>query len=175
MSATIVSPEYENALELPVEWEAENFRIGLIPLRGSVASLSTDLSRDNSVLLLPITWKELLSRVRAEAVAPKPVQAQQVARFGDVAIDFARMEATRAGRRVEMTRLQFKLLEYFISNPYRVIPRSELLDRVWGFQNYPSTRTVDTFLLKLRRKFEPVPEIPIHFCTVHGSGYKFVP
>src|ERR1700723_565516 len=70
---------------------------------------------------------------------------------------------------------EFKLLRFFLDNPERVLSREELLNEVWGYNSYPSTRTVDNQILKLRQKLEANPADPVHFCTVHGAGYRFVP
>ncbi len=66
-------------------------------------------------------------------------------------------------------------MKFMVQNPERVISREELLNQVWGYQNYPSTRTVDNHILKLRQKLEGDPSNPVHFRTFHGAGYKFVP
>jgi DNA-binding response OmpR family regulator len=95
--------------------------------------------------------------------------------FGDVRIDFTSMEASRAGRPVMMTAQEFKVVRFFAKSPGRVISREELLNEVWGYHNYPSTRTVDNHILRLRHKLEPDPANPRFFLTLHGSGYKFVP
>src|ERR1700739_2097453 len=95
--------------------------------------------------------------------------------FKDVQIDFTSMEATRGGRPIPMTAQEFKLLKYLAGAPERVRSREELLNEVWGYQNYPSTRTVDNHILRLRQKLEPEPANPRFFVTVHGAGYKFVP
>jgi len=95
--------------------------------------------------------------------------------FKDVQIDFTSMEATRGGKPVPMTAQEFKLLKYLARWPEKVISREELLNEVWGYQNYPSTRTVDNHILRLRQKLEPDPANPRFFLTMHGAGYKFVP
>jgi DNA-binding response OmpR family regulator len=92
-----------------------------------------------------------------------------------VAVDFARMEVTRGGASVALTNQEFKLLKYLAQHPERVISRDQLLSDVWGYDSYPSTRTVDSHILTLRQKLERVPASPAHFVTVHGAGYKFVP
>ncbi len=66
------------------------------------------------------------------------------------------------------------LLRFFLDNPERVLSREELLNDLWGYNFYPSTRTVDNQILKLRQKLEANPAEPAHFCTVHGAGYKFM-
>jgi DNA-binding response OmpR family regulator len=123
----------------------------------------------------PFSPKELLARVGAVLRRVRgPKIADQYA-FDDVAVDFAKMELTRGKVQVELTPQEFKILKYFVGNPERVISRDELLNQVWGYDCYPSTRTVDNHILKLRQKIEKDPMNPIHFRTVHGAGYKFVP
>jgi DNA-binding response OmpR family regulator len=84
------------------------------------------------------------------------------------------MEVQRDGTVVVLTAQEFKTLQFLVQNADRVISRDELLNEVWGYQNYPSTRTVDNHILKLRQKLERDPASPVHFRTVHGMGYKFV-
>jgi DNA-binding response OmpR family regulator len=95
--------------------------------------------------------------------------------FGAVTGCFSTMEIHRNGRPVILTCKEFKTLAYLIKNPGRVISRDELLNEVWGYENYPCTRTVDNHIFKLRRKLETEPAHPKHFHTVHSSGYKFLP
>jgi DNA-binding response OmpR family regulator len=95
--------------------------------------------------------------------------------FGGVTGCFSTMEIHRDGRAVILTRKEFKTLAYLIKNPRRVISRDELLNEVWGYENYPCTRTVDNHILKLRKKLETEPAHPRHFQTVYSSGYKFLP
>ena len=157
--------------------------------------LSANSEVEDKVLLLelgaddyvtkPFSPKELLARVRRAMrrtsasqplishVAAKAV-SRQVLTFGDARIDFTSMEATRAGKPVTLTAQEFKLLKYLASSPGRVISREELLNEVWGYQNYPSTRTVDNHILRLRQKLEPDPAAPRFLLTMHGAGYKFI-
>jgi DNA-binding response OmpR family regulator len=95
--------------------------------------------------------------------------------FGGVKGCLSTMEIHRNGRPVILTCKEFKTLAYLIKNPRRVISRDELLNEVWGYQNYPCTRTVDNHILRLRKKLEPEPAHPKHFQTVHRAGYKFLP
>jgi two-component system, OmpR family, alkaline phosphatase synthesis response regulator PhoP len=123
----------------------------------------------------PFSPKELLARVRvALRRSQRPTVADQYA-FDDISVDFLKMELKRAGKVIVMTPQEFKTLRYFVQNPERVIKRDELLNEVWGYENYPSTRTVDNHILRLRQKLEADPENPVHFRTVHGAGYKFLP
>jgi DNA-binding response OmpR family regulator len=157
--------------------------------------LSANADVDDKVVLLelgaddyvtkPFSPKELLARVRRAmrrnartqqmlAAASEASSPHDVLAFGDVEIDFTSMEATRAGKSVSMTAQEFKLLRFLSRSTDRVISREELLNEVWGYQNYPSTRTVDNHVLRLRQKLEPDPSRPRYFVTVHSAGYKFV-
>lgn len=95
--------------------------------------------------------------------------------FGDVRVNFSTMEVTRRGEPVALTALQFKVLRYMLQNPRRVISRGELLDEVWGYNHYPTTRTVDNQIAQLRKKLERERSAPVHLRTVQGFGYKFQP
>jgi len=94
--------------------------------------------------------------------------------FGNVCVDFSKMELSRDGQPIAMTAQEFRVLKFFVQNQGRVISRTELLNEVWGYQDYPSTRTVDNHIWKLRLKLEDNPAEPLYFQTVHGAGYKFV-
>lgn len=150
-----------------------------------VIVLSAKTSEADKVLLLelgaddyvtkPFSPQELLARVRAAVRRNKRTENGETLAFGSVLVDFAKMELTREGKPVEMTAQEFKILKFFAENSGRVISRSELLEEVWGYENYPSTRTVDNQIWKLRLKLEDDPQTPLRFLTVHRAGYKFVP
>jgi DNA-binding response OmpR family regulator len=123
----------------------------------------------------PFSPRELLARVRAAVRRNRRMDPAELFAFGAVSMDFAKMELTRGGQPVAMTSQEFKLLKYFALNPGRVLSRANLLNEVWGYENYPSTRTVDNHIWRLRLKLEDDPTKPVHFQTVHGAGYKFVP
>ena len=91
-------------------------------------------------------------------------------------VNFTQMEVQRSSSGlVTLTRQEFKTLACFVSNPGRVLSREELLNEAWGYNSYPTTRTVDNHVLRLRQKLEKDPARPVHFQTVHRTGYKFVP
>jgi DNA-binding response OmpR family regulator len=123
----------------------------------------------------PFSPRELLARVQAAIRRSKRQLPQAHVTFGDIQLDFATMRATKHGRPVTLTAFEFKLLRFLINNPERVITREELLNAVWGYIGPPATRTVDNQILKLRHKLEDDPADPVHFSTVHGVGYRFVP
>lgn len=123
----------------------------------------------------PFSIRELMARVKAVLRrVSSPAPASETYRFSDVEVNIRSNEVRRAGRPVELSAKEFALLAYFISNPAETLSRDRLLDAVWGYENYPNTRTVDTHIVHLRQKLEPNPEEPRFILTVHGSGYKFV-
>ena len=147
-----------------------------------VLSATTDVT--DKVLLLeqgaddyvtkPFSPRELLARVQAAIRRSSRPPAGDVFAFGDVMVDFVKMEIARDGVPVVLTAQEFKLLAFMVKNPGRVLSREQLLNEVWGYEKYPSTRTVDNHVLRLRQKLEKDPTAPVHFRTVHGVGYKFV-
>ena len=95
--------------------------------------------------------------------------------FSDVEVDLERHVVRRKGYEIKVTRAEFKLLAFFLQNPDRPLTRDVLLNLVWGYEAFPNTRTVDTHVVRLRRKLEPDAETPRHFVTMHGVGYRFIP
>jgi DNA-binding response OmpR family regulator len=122
----------------------------------------------------PFSPRELLARVRVAMRRSAPRPGADTYSFDDISIDFRRMEVKRAGQMVRLTAQEFRLLKFLVQNAETVFSREELLNRVWGYENYPTTRTVDTHIMKLRQKLEPDPANPVHFLTIHGSGYRFI-
>lgn len=124
----------------------------------------------------PFSPRELMARVQAairRTQKPSGAPTTQVS-FGKVKADFSAMEFSKDGVPVILTANEIKLLRYFLDNAERVITREELLNEVWGYTAYPTTRTVDNQVMKLRQKLEADPARPVHFRTMHGIGYKFV-
>jgi DNA-binding response OmpR family regulator len=123
----------------------------------------------------PFSIRELMARVKAVLRRATPAApAAEVYKFSDVEVNIRSNEVRRAGRPVELSAKEFALLAYFVAHPVETLSRDRLLDAVWGYENYPNTRTVDTHIVHLRQKLEPNPEEPRFILTVHGSGYKFV-
>lgn len=122
----------------------------------------------------PFSPRELLARVRAAVRRSGRGSVGETFSFGDVVVNFTKMEVVRSGNLVPVTAQEFKILKFMSENLERVVSREELLNEVWGYQHYPSTRTVDNHIMRLRQKLEKDPSNPLHFRTVHSSGYKFV-
>ena len=122
----------------------------------------------------PFSIRELMARVKAVLRRASPQVPSELYRFSDVEVNVRSNEVTRGGRPVELSSKEFALLAYFVAHPAETLSRDRLLDAVWGYENYPNTRTVDAHIVHLRQKLEPNPEEPRFILTVHGSGYKFV-
>jgi len=156
----------------------ESEEVPILVLTGSSDEISRVLLLEmgaDDYVTKPFSPKELLARVRAVLRRTRRTHEVEHLYFDDVSVDFAKMEALRSTRPVPLTPQEFKLLKYFAQHPQRVLSRDQLLSDVWGYNSYPSTRTVDSHILTLRQKLERDPANPVHFVTVHHAGYKFVP
>jgi len=122
----------------------------------------------------PFSLRELLARVQAVLRRPGAREKSQDLGFGDVRIQRRARRVFKAGAELRMTRKEFDLLVYLVDHRGEVITRERLLDDVWGYEQFPTTRTVDTHVLRLRRKLEADPERPAWIETVHAQGYRFV-
>jgi DNA-binding response OmpR family regulator len=123
----------------------------------------------------PFSPRELMARLQAAVRRQHKTVTPSTYRFADCEIDFKRMTASRNSIPVVLTAHEFKLLKFFIKHAENVLSRELLLNEVWGYNAYPTTRTVDNQILKLRQKLESDPANPQHLLTIYGAGYKFVP
>jgi two-component system alkaline phosphatase synthesis response regulator PhoP len=124
----------------------------------------------------PFSIRELMARVKAvlrRRSTPAP-PVMEIYRFSDVEVNIRNHEVRRGNQQVDLSAKEFALLAYFIAHRAETLSRDELLEAVWGYENYPSTRTVDTHIVHLRQKLEKNPEDPRFILTIHGTGYKFV-
>ncbi|GIW72264.1 MAG: DNA-binding response regulator [Planctomycetota bacterium] len=127
-------------------------------------------------LTKPFHLEELLLRVRAlMRRTPAADDAPRRYAFAGIELDFEKFEARRHGEPLRLTPREFKIMRLFCESPGRVVSRNELLDKVWGYDAFPTTRTVDNHIVKLRKAIEPDPANPRHIVSVRGVGYKFVP
>ena len=122
----------------------------------------------------PFGARELVARIRA-VLRRSSGDSQKVMHVGEVEVDLERRVVTRKGREVRFTPAEFNLLAFFLHHPDRPLTRDMILNSVWGYEFFPNTRTVDAHVVKLRQKLEPEPNVPRHFLTVHGVGYRFLP
>ena len=136
--------------------------------------MGLDLGADDYVTK-PFSIPEFLARVRAllrRANASSHLPERVV--FGDVRVEFERYEATKSGEAVRLSPKEFGVLRLLVAREGDVVSRTDLLHEVWGYDRFPTTRTVDNHMASLRSKLEEDPANPEHLLTVHGVGYKFV-
>ena len=167
-----------SGLEVCKQLRAQRASIPIIMLtaRGQEVDkvVGLELGADDYVTK-PFSIRELLARVKAvlrrTSVLPKELDQHT---FGDVEVDLRRCRVLKSGKALDVSSKEFELLKYFICHAGETLSRHQLLEDVWGYEHYPTTRTVDTHLVRLRQKLEPNPEQPQYFLTVHGTGYLFV-
>jgi DNA-binding response OmpR family regulator len=123
----------------------------------------------------PFSIRELLARVKAvlRRSGNAPKQGENFA-FGEVEVNLRSCQVSRKGKSLDFSSKEFELLKYFLVHPGETLSRDRLLEEVWGYDHFPTTRTVDAHIVRLRQKVEPKPEEPRFILTVHGTGYKFV-
>ncbi|MDZ4340386.1 MAG: response regulator transcription factor [candidate division NC10 bacterium] len=147
----------------------------MLTARGQEADtvMGLELGADDYITK-PFSVRELLARVGA--VMRRPGQRSDIDSyaFGSVRIDFKQCVVFRDTRQVSLTRKELDIMRYFVAHQGEVLSRERLLDEVWGYERFPTTRTVDNHILKLRQKLEDDPENPRFIQTVHGIGYRFV-
>lgn len=123
----------------------------------------------------PFSTRELVARVKALLRRPQEMRTElEEYSFSDVYFNFKKQEAKKGGSLIKLSAMEFKLMKYFVEREGEVIERNTLLNEVWGYENYPSTRTVDNFILNIRKKIEDDPSKPKHLVKIPRVGYKFV-
>jgi DNA-binding response OmpR family regulator len=124
----------------------------------------------------PFSLREVLARVRAALRRARGrVTELESFEFADVRLNFRQHQATKAGKPLDLSPRELGMLLFLVQHRGETVTRDELLDEVWGLNNYPFTRTVDNHVAKLRQKIEDCPSEPRHIITVHRVGYKFIP
>lgn len=134
----------------------------------------------------PFALPELLTRVRnlierhpindaSQPAIPRELEPEpEIREFGDVKVDFGRFQLTVRGQTHDLTTMEVQLLRYFLDNDGRVLSRGQILDDVWGSDSNVTTRTIDNFVLRLRKLIESNPAAPRHILSVRGTGYRFL-
>ncbi|MEK8090101.1 response regulator transcription factor [Thermithiobacillus plumbiphilus] len=167
-----------NGLDLCRRMRAEGIESPIIMLtaRGQEIDkvLGLEMGADDYVVK-PFGLRELLARIHAQLRRYRPAPASnRNVRVGACEVDFVRQQMQRDNYPLEASAREFELLRYFVDHAGQVISRDVLLIEIWGHQREIVTRTVDNFILRLRKKIEPDPANPRYLLTIHGSGYKLV-
>lgn len=153
-----------------------NFPIIMLSAKAEEADkvIGFELGADDYVTK-PFSIKELMARIKA-ILRRRTVIINKFDKytFDDVTLDFAKLEAKRGNTKIDMSLKEYEILKYFISQEDKIVTRNDLLNEVWGYENFPTTRTVDNYILMLRKKIELNPSQPRHILTYHSAGYKFV-
>ena len=124
----------------------------------------------------PFSVRELLARIKAHLRREKrePRTVPKTCAFGEVEVDFVHFKVRRAGRESDLTSLEVDILKYLVAHKGEVVSREALLDKIWGYEKFPTTRTIDNHILKLRKKIEEDPSRPRHIFSIYGEGYRFM-
>jgi DNA-binding response OmpR family regulator len=167
-----------NGLDVCRELRRKGFEAPIIMLTAKAEELDRvvglEIGADDYVTK-PFGVRELLARIRVRLRRRAPaVESDSKLCFGKVAIDFDRHEAERSGERVELTSKEFDVLRLLARHRGEIVTRDRLLEEVWGYESYPTTRTVDNHILRLRQKLEDDPSNPRHILSIYGEGYKFI-
>jgi len=169
----------KNGFDVCRELRQKGFEVPVLFLtaRGEVTDKVVGLKLGgDDYLTKPFDMLELTARVDAllRRSSPRNDAAVERFRFGDIEVDFRKAEVTRDGKSGDLSALEFKLLRYFVEHRGATLSRDELLNRVWGYEAMPYSRTVDVHVSGLRQKIEENPSRPQYVVTVHRLGYKFV-
>jgi DNA-binding response OmpR family regulator len=124
----------------------------------------------------PFSIRELLARIKAHLRREQrgTQTIPDITTLGNVEIDFNHLKIRRGVKEWDLTSLEAEILRYFLSRPGEVVRRDDLLDKIWGYEKFPTTRTIDNHILKLRKKIEDDPAHPRHILSVYGEGYRFM-
>jgi two-component system alkaline phosphatase synthesis response regulator PhoP len=164
-----------NGLDVCRELRRKGFEAPIIMLTAKAEEVDRvvglEIGADDYVTK-PFGIRELLARIRARL--RRHVPGATVLRLGPVEIDFDKHEATRAGKRTELTGKEFDVLRLLARHRGEIVTRDRLLEEVWGYETYPTTRTVDNHILRLRQKLEEDPSNPRYILSIYGEGYKLV-
>ena len=169
-----------NGLDVCRELRRKGFEAPIIMLTAKAEEVDRvvglEIGADDYVTK-PFGIRELLARIRVRLRRHTPAAAEESdtkLRFGNVTVDFHTHEVHRAGERVDLTAKELDVLRLLAKHRGEIVTRDLLLDKVWGYESYPTTRTVDNHILRLRQKLEADPSNPRHILSIYGEGYKFI-
>jgi len=174
----IMLPEMDG-LEVCRELRQKNIGIPILMLTAKGEEIDKVVGLEigaDDYITKPFSVRELLARIKAHLrrVEREEQTIPKIFSFGDVEIDFAHFKARRKGNELDLTSIEMEILKYLITHRSEVVTRDDLLDKIWGYDSYPTTRTIDNHILKLRKKIEEDPAHPKYILSVYGGGYRFV-
>jgi len=169
----------KNGLDICQELRQKNINIPIIMLTAKGEEVDKvvglELGADD-YMTKPFSIRELLARIKVQLRREKTKKrmTSKSFRFGDVEVDFVRFKVRRNEKDLKLTSLEVEILRYMIDRRGEVVTREDLLDKIWGYEKFPTTRTVDNHILKLRKKIEKDPSNPRYILSVYGGGYRFL-
>ena len=167
-----------NGLDICKQLRVDGVKTPILMLTGKGEEIDRVMGLElgaDDYITKPFSMKELIARVKAVLRRQSDIRTTLTeASFGDLFVDFKKQEALKGKKKLDLSAKEFQLLKYFAEREGEVISRNQLLDDVWGYESMPTTRTVDNYILSLRKKIETNPSKPKHLLTVHTAGYKFV-
>ncbi|MBE0571067.1 MAG: response regulator transcription factor [Ignavibacteriaceae bacterium] len=173
----IMLPE-KNGIDICKDLRRDGINTPILMLTGKKEEIDKIIGLEigaDDYVTKPFSLRELVARVKALLRRPQEIRPEvEEYSFSNVYLNFKKQEARKGAEQIELSVMEYKVMRYFIQREGEVIERNKLLDEVWGYENYPSTRTVDNFILNLRKKIEDDHSNPKHLLTIHGAGYKFV-
>lgn len=174
----IMLPEMDG-LDVCRELRQKNISIPIIMLTAKGEEIDKVVGLEigaDDYITKPFSVRELLARIKAHLRRAKREETTvpKIYCFGDVEIDFAHFKAKRKGKELDLTSREMEVMKYFIAHRGEVVTRDALLDKIWGYESYPTTRTIDNHILKLRKKIEEDPAHPKYILSVYGEGYRFM-
>lgn len=168
----------KNGMEVCRDLRKEGVQIPILMLTSKKEELDKVLGFEigaDDYVTKPFGVRELMARIKALLRRKGEITRDlDTYAFGDVHLDFKKQEATKNGKAVKLSSKEFEVLKYFILHEGEVVTRHMLLDEVWGYEHEPTTRTVDNYILSIRKHLEEDPSKPAHLLTIHTAGYKFI-
>jgi len=174
----IMLPEIDG-LEVCRELRYKNIVVPIIMLTAKGEEIDKVVGLEigaDDYITKPFSVRELLARLKAHLRRAEREEkaVPQIYSFDDIEIDFACFKVRRKGKELDFTSIEMEILKYLIAHHGEVVTRDDLLDKIWGYESYPTTRTIDNHILKLRKKIEGDPAHPRYILSVYGGGYRFV-
>jgi DNA-binding response OmpR family regulator len=169
----------KDGLEVCRELRQRNVTIPIIMLTAKSGEVDKVVGLEigaDDYITKPFSVRELMARVKAHLRRGNKEEKSvpSVYRFDDVEIDFIHFKVRRSEKEFDLTSLEVEILKYFVAHRGEVVTRENLLDKIWGYETYPSTRTIDNHILKLRKKLEEDPARAKYIFSVYGEGYRFM-